>query len=51
MHIFCLLFEAYSLLTIDADTPEKTFDFARQKRIEAYRLIETQTGVVEPELM
>lgn len=29
---------------------EKTFDFARHRRIETYGLIDKQTGVVEPEL-
>jgi predicted amidohydrolase len=30
---------------------EKTFDFARHRRIETYGLIDKQTGVVEPELL
>lgn len=30
---------------------EKTFDFARHRRIETYGLISEQTGVVEPELL
>lgn len=30
---------------------EKTFDFARHRRVEAYGLIDQQTGVVEPELL
>jgi predicted amidohydrolase len=30
---------------------EKTFDYARHRRIEMYGLIDKQTGVVEPELL
>jgi predicted amidohydrolase len=30
---------------------EKTFDFARHRRIETYGLIDKQTGVIEPELL
>jgi hypothetical protein len=30
---------------------EKTFDYARHRRIETYGLIDKQTGVVEPELL
>jgi predicted amidohydrolase len=30
---------------------EKTFDFARHRRIETYGLIDKQTGVVEPDLL
>lgn len=30
---------------------ERTFDFARHRRIETYGLIDKQTGVVEPELL
>ena len=30
---------------------ERTFDFARHRRVEAYGLIGSQTGVVEPELL
>jgi len=30
---------------------EKTFDFARHRRIETYGLIAQQTGVAEPELL
>jgi predicted amidohydrolase len=30
---------------------EKTFDFARHRRVETYGLIDKQTGVIEPELL
>jgi len=30
---------------------EKTFDYARHRRIETYGLIDKQTGVIEPELL
>lgn len=30
---------------------EKTFDYARHRRVEAYDIITKQTGVVEPELL
>lgn len=30
---------------------ERTFDYARHRRVEAYGLITEQTGVVEPELL
>lgn len=30
---------------------ERTFDYSRHRRVEAYDLITKQTGVVEPELL
>lgn len=30
---------------------ERTFDYARHRRVDAYDLITKQTGVVEPELL